>query len=81
MHGPPVTVVTSACLNMVDLAGSERSDAGCALDPRMSERIAINTSLLALSNVIDALTAHAGGERRSHVPFRDSKLTRMLQVW
>ncbi|KAI8340641.1 hypothetical protein BC941DRAFT_510942 [Chlamydoabsidia padenii] len=69
------------CLNskfhFVDLAGSERLKRTNAEGDRAKEGIAINAGLLALGNVISAL----GDESRksAHVPYRDSKLTRLLQ--
>ena len=59
----------------VDLAGSERAKRTKAEGQRLREGININKGLLALGNVISALS-----EGKSHVPYRDSKLTRMLQV-
>ncbi|KAJ3332257.1 hypothetical protein HDU76_000804 [Blyttiomyces sp. JEL0837] len=63
--------------HFVDLAGSERLKRTNAEGDRKKEGISINQGLLALGNVISAL----GDESRksSHVPYRDSKLTRMLQ--
>jgi len=59
----------------VDLAGSERAKRTGAEGERLREGININRSLLALGNVISALTE----EKRGHVPYRDSKITRLLQ--
>jgi len=64
-------------LNLVDLAGSERLNKTLAQGKRMRESIKINEGLLALGKVISALTET--GSVRSHVPYRDSKLTRLLQ--
>ena len=61
-------------LHFVDLAGSERAKRTGASGERLQEGIQINKGLLALGNVINALC-----ERHSHVPYRDSKLTRLLQ--
>ena len=63
-------------LNLVDLAGSERARASGASGQRLEECKRINASLSALGNVIAALTKR--GER-AHVPYRDSKLTRLLE--
>ncbi|XP_058028417.1 kinesin-like protein KIF17 [Ahaetulla prasina] len=62
-------------LNLVDLAGSERQSKTGAVGERLKEATKINLSLSALGNVISAL---ADGRCR-HVPYRDSKLTRVLQ--
>ena len=63
-------------LNLVDLAGSERVRLSGATGQRLEESKQINRSLAALGNVISALTDTKG---RTHVPYRDSKLTRMLE--
>ncbi len=62
-------------LNLVDLAGSERQKKTGAGGERLDEAKAINLSLSALGNVIKALVSG----KAKHVPFRDSKLTRLLQ--
>uniref|UniRef100_A0A4W4DXW7 Kinesin-like protein n=1 Tax=Electrophorus electricus TaxID=8005 RepID=A0A4W4DXW7_ELEEL len=62
-------------LNLVDLAGSERQAKTGARGERLKEAAKINLSLSALGNVISALV----DGRSSHVPYRDSKLTRLLQ--
>ena len=78
-------------LNLVDLAGSERqsktnSEVGLPnlfhsssfdnpKDERLKEAVKINLSLSTLGNVISALV----DEKCTHVPYRDSKLTRLLQ--
>jgi len=64
-------------LNLVDLAGSERLDKSESTGQRMREALSINTSLTALGKVIMALDPTLVG--RQHVPYRDSKLTRLLQ--
>ena len=59
---------------MVDLAGSERISKTDASGARLKEAQHINKSLSALGNVINALK-----QKNNHVPFRDSKLTYLLQ--
>ena len=62
-------------LNLVDLAGSERQSKTGATGDRLKEATKINMSLSALGNVISALV----DAKSHHVPYRDSKLTRLLQ--
>ncbi|XP_021565533.1 LOW QUALITY PROTEIN: kinesin-like protein KIF17 [Carlito syrichta] len=62
-------------LNLVDLAGSERQSKTGATGERLKEATKINLSLSALGNVISALV----DGRCKHIPYRDSKLTRLLQ--
>jgi kinesin family protein 3/17 len=62
-------------LNLVDLAGSERQSKTGATGERLKEATKINLSLSALGNVISALS----DGKQHHVPYRDSKLTRILQ--
>ncbi|MPC33428.1 Kinesin-like protein KIF18A [Portunus trituberculatus] len=66
--------VTISKLSMIDLAGSERGAATGFRGVRFKEGSSINKSLLALGNCINAL---ADGQR--HIPYRDSKLTRLLK--
>lgn len=63
-------------LSLVDLAGSERQRKTGAQGDRLKEASQINLSLSALGNVISSLV----DGKAKHVPFRDSKLTRLLQV-
>lgn len=63
-------------LNLVDLAGSERQSKTGAFGERLKEATKINLSLSALGNVISALV----DSKTKHIPYRDSKLTRLLQV-
>lgn len=63
-------------MNLVDLAGSERVRVTGATGKRLEECKKINQSLSALGNVIAALT---DPKLRNHIPYRDSKLTRILE--
>lgn len=67
---------TFATLSIIDLAGSERASATKNRGERLIEGANINKSLLALGNCINAL---CDPRRRNHVPYRDSKLTRLLK--
>ena len=66
-------------LNMVDLAGSERLGRSESQGQRLAEALSINSSLSALGKVVMALHATADGVSQGHIPYRDSKLTRLLQ--
>ena len=73
-------VLKRSKLHLVDLAGSERLKRTGAEGIRLRESVKINSGLLALGNVISVL----GSDRLKtvedrHVPYRDSKLTRLLQ--
>lgn len=73
----------SSRLHFCDLAGSERASRTGNKGQRFKESVHINSGLLALGNVINALTKRRGPakpqEDARHVPYRDSKLTRMLK--
>ncbi|KAG7393126.1 hypothetical protein PHYPSEUDO_012462 [Phytophthora pseudosyringae] len=70
------TIIRRAKLNLVDLAGSEKWDTEVVMgSDRSKELTSINQSLSALGNVISALV----NPKRTHIPYRDSKLTRLLQ--
>ncbi|KAJ7250859.1 P-loop containing nucleoside triphosphate hydrolase protein [Mycena haematopus] len=68
--------VQSSVLSLIDLAGSERATSD---KERTKEGRYINTSLLTLGTVIATLAENAAKGKSDHVPFRNSKLTRMLQ--
>lgn len=67
--------ITAGKLNLVDLAGSERQTKTGATGDRLKEATKINLSLSALGNVISSLV----DGKSQHIPYRDSKLTRLLQ--
>ncbi|XP_019058408.1 PREDICTED: kinesin-like protein KIN-10B isoform X3 [Tarenaya hassleriana] len=84
-HGVLVISVTSPCaigsegfvigkINLIDLAGNEDNRRTCNEGIRLQESAKINQSLFVLSNVIYALN-----NNQSRVPYRESKLTRILQ--
>ncbi|KIJ44279.1 hypothetical protein M422DRAFT_168492, partial [Sphaerobolus stellatus SS14] len=77
--GEWVTIVSK--FHFVDLAGSERLKRTAAVGERVKEGISINSGLLALGNVISALgdPSRAKSHTNTHIPYRDSKLTRLLQ--
>ena len=68
-------MIKAGKLNLVDLAGSERSSKTGATGQTLKEGIKINLSLTALGNVISSLV----DGKSAHIPYRDSKLTRLLQ--
>lgn len=68
------TTVKVGKLNLIDLAGSERQSKSGATADRLKEASKINRALSSLGNVISALA-----EKSPHIPYRDSKLTRVLQ--
>ena len=65
-------------LHLVDLAGSERLKKSESEGPRLREALHINSSLAALGKVVRALDPTRNGSNL-HVPYRDDKLTRILQ--
>ncbi|CAK9169081.1 unnamed protein product [Ilex paraguariensis] len=69
-----VELIKCGKLNLVDLAGSENILRSGRREGRAREAGEINKSLLTLGRVINALVEHSG-----HVPYRDSKLTRLLR--
>ena len=66
-------------LSLIDLAGSERASVTNNKGIRLLEGANINRSLLALGNCITALADNANGGKGVFVPYRDSKLTRLLK--
>lgn len=66
--------IKNGLINLVDLAGSENINRSGAREERAREAGSINQSLLALGRVITSLA-----DKLPHVPYRDSKLTRLLQ--
>ncbi|KAF8340725.1 P-loop containing nucleoside triphosphate hydrolase protein [Cantharellus anzutake] len=68
--------VQSSVLSLIDLAGSEKATSD---KDRTREGKYINTSLLTLGTVIATLAENASRGKSNHVPYRNSKLTRMLQ--
>ena len=65
----------------MDLAGSEKVEKTGAEGTLLNEAKTINNSLSALGNVVNALTTltFSSQGRANHIPYRDSKLTRILQ--
>ena len=76
INGETHTQIKVGKLNLVDLAGSERIRITGATGQQLEESKKINKSLSCLGNVINALTDQKG---RIHIPYRDSKLTRLLE--
>jgi kinesin family protein 18/19 len=66
-------------LSLIDLAGSERASRTNNRGMRMIEGANINKSLLALGNCINALHENHTSGKNNYVPYRDSKLTRLLK--
>ncbi|XP_020582732.1 kinesin-like protein KIN-4A [Phalaenopsis equestris] len=83
VDGMPLEDINEDCLfaklHLVDLAGSERAKRTGSDGLRFKEGVHINRGLLALGNVISALGDEKKRKDGAHVPYRDSKLTRLLQ--
>ena len=77
-QGPTASIQVGK-LSLIDLAGSERASVTNNKGIRLLECANINRSLLALGNCITALADNANGRRGVFVPYRDSKLTRLLK--
>lgn len=83
-NGSSLKSAQSSKLRLVDLAGSERAGKTGNTGTRLKESVHINTGLLALGNVIRALSDHSRTRRSNrcgsaHVPYRDAKITRLLR--
>ncbi|OQS06835.1 kinesin [Thraustotheca clavata] len=75
-HDPTTNEVISGTLNLVDLAGSERLKKSESDGQRLKEALHINSSLSAVGKVVMSLDPES---RFNYIPYRDSKLTRLLQ--
>lgn len=67
-------VTLKGSLSLVDLAGSERLERSHVTGAQLKETVSINKSLSALTNVFIAI-----GNKQAHIPYRNSKLTHLLQ--
>ena len=80
-----VTSAVTSRLHLVDLAGSERAKKTLAQGEQFAEGVSINRGLLALGNVISSLSSKSqldpvnSTNSHIHVPYRESKLTRLLK--
>ncbi|KAG0483411.1 hypothetical protein HPP92_011495 [Vanilla planifolia] len=74
-----VSSLRTSRINFVDLAGSERQKATCAVGERLKEAGNINRSLSQLGNLINILAEVSQSGKHRHIPYRDSRLTFLLQ--
>ena len=74
-----VANIRSSKFHLIDLAGSERQKLTGAYGERLKESSAINKSLSAIGNVINALVCNAEGRATKFVPYRDTKITYLLK--
>lgn len=75
----PNSYYLGAKFHFVDLAGSERVHRTGNVGDRFKESIHINSGLLALGNVISALSSNDSKKKVVHIPYRESKITRILK--
>ena len=78
-NGGPNAPVRSSTLNLIDLAGSENARMAGSSGERALEAKTINQSLLTLSMIIQRLSEMSDRKQAVHLPYRDSKLTRILE--
>ena len=71
--------MTFGKLSLIDLAGSERASKTKSTGKRLLEGGIINKSLLSLGNCINTLFENQTKNIKKHIPYRDSKLTRLLK--
>lgn len=75
---PQTNIIKHSKINLVDLAGSENVSKSGSINQRAKEAGSINQSLLTLGRVINSLSEKSN-INLSHIPYRESKLTRLLQ--
>ena len=77
-NNEPNSYYLGAKFHFVDLAGSERANRTGNVGDRFKESVHINSGLLALGNVISALSS-GETKKKMHIPYRESKITRILK--